>query len=92
MAACPLLKWHHKIIEATEGLDDSTIPHPPFMDAAPAGRQNQTVFDADSLDYDGKYGWRCFFPYDWYNLFPSYMIVFLKNYRTSTIDTKREIC
>ena len=38
----------YEVIEATEGLDDSTIPHPPFMGAAPAGRQNQTVFDADN--------------------------------------------
>lgn len=38
----------YEVIEAAEGLDESTIPNPPFMGAAPASRQNQTVFDADN--------------------------------------------
>ena len=38
----------YEVIEAAEGLDESTIPHAPFMGSAPTGRQNQTVFDADN--------------------------------------------
>jgi len=38
----------YEVIEAAEGLDESHQPDPLYSGSAPAGRQNQTVFDADN--------------------------------------------